>query len=334
MVRRQRFKRQPSLFTLLGLTYDKVRPFNSIDDHFHSFTEVTDACKRAGLEKCGLIIGVDFTASNEWQGRKSFSGNCLHRLNQAKIYNPYQKVISIIGQTLEPFDDDRLIPAFGFGDTVTVGDSVFPFVSDESPCSGFSEVLDRYSHVASKVSFSGPTNFAPLIHKAIEIVEKLNKYHILIIIADGQVNEEEETVNAIVEASNHPLSIVVVGVGDGPWELMEEFDDQLPKRQFDNFQFVNYHEVTSKVKHPDANFALHVMMEIPLQYRTIKQMGYLNSKGGMDTNGVITAVRGVEREGSDVVKGIQQGNSVSGMKHDTWPRKRHNCSSSTVESDV
>lgn len=276
VTRRSRLKRKSSLFTLIGLDIEVHKHYYAIDDHFRSFSEVSEACKRAGLDSCGLIIGVDFTASNEWQGRKSFSGNSLHKIVHGKIYNPYQKVISVIAQTLEPFDDDNFIPAFGFGDTKTLGDSVFPFLSDQSPCKGFSEVLDRYSDIATRVAFSGPTNFAPLIYKAIEIVKSTRKFHILIIIADGQVNEEQKTVNAIIEASDYPLSIVVVGVGDGPWEIMDEFDDCLPNRKFDNFQFVDYHSVTCKSKHPDANFALHALMEIPLQYSTVKKLGYID----------------------------------------------------------
>ena len=39
-----------------------------------------------------IIFGIDLSASNEWQGRKTFSGNSLHKTQANKIYNPYQKV--------------------------------------------------------------------------------------------------------------------------------------------------------------------------------------------------------------------------------------------------
>jgi len=38
----------------------------------------------------------------------------------------YLKVITILGETLQPLDEDGLIPAFGFGDIRTKGDAIFP----------------------------------------------------------------------------------------------------------------------------------------------------------------------------------------------------------------
>ena len=53
---------------------------------------------------CSFVEGVDYTASNEFQGKRTFGGRCLHTIDQFE-QNPYQKVISIIGKTLAAFDE-------------------------------------------------------------------------------------------------------------------------------------------------------------------------------------------------------------------------------------
>lgn len=46
-----------------------------IDDNYNTVAEVAAALKARGLSDCNLIVGIDFTKSNEWTGKKAF-GAC------------------------------------------------------------------------------------------------------------------------------------------------------------------------------------------------------------------------------------------------------------------
>lgn len=262
---------------------DSEYKFSRIPDKYQSIEQVQAALREAGLEHSNLIVGVDFTRSNTWTGKVSFNDRSLHDTFGAP--NPYQQVISIVGRTLEAFDDDQSIPAFGFGDSLTTDKSCFPFYPDRA-CQGLQDVLDRYTEIAPGIELSGPTNYAPILEQAVAIVKETNSFHILVLIADGQVTNEEETANALVKASSYPLSVIMVGVGDGPWELMKRFDDELPERRFDNFQFVCFSELQQQILErqrgspesrlsaakADAYFAMAMLMEVPEQYRVIRRL--------------------------------------------------------------
>ncbi|WAR17007.1 CPNA2-like protein, partial [Mya arenaria] len=207
--------------------------FRTIVDRFNRLDEVTKAIQSVGVDQCGIIFGIDYTTSNETQGKNTFGGNSLHTVKE-KTINPYQ----------------------------------------ENDCDGFMEVMDVYNHVTPGLKLGGPTNLAPLIDEAVHI------YHILVIATTGQLACQAETVASIVTASNFPLSIIVVGVGDGPWDAMNDFDDLLPERIFDNFQFVNFHKVKQGARNPQASVALAALMEIPDQYMYIKDLKLAKSEVG------------------------------------------------------
>ncbi|KAI3474937.1 hypothetical protein Pfo_030248 [Paulownia fortunei] len=256
------------------------RRYSRIADNYNSLEEVTEALARAGLESSNLIVGIDFTKSNEWTGKRSYNGRSLHHIGSG--LNPYEQAISIIGKTLAFYPDERF-------------------------CNGFEEVLSEYREIVPNLKLAGPTSFAPIIEMAMTIVEQSGgQYHVLLIIADGQVTrsvdtengqlspQERKTVQAIVEARQvfvtyyglcfkFPLSIILVGVGDGPWDMMREFDDNIPSRDFDNFQFVNFTEIMSKNAHQsrkETEFALAALMEIPSQYKATMELNLLGGRKG------------------------------------------------------
>ncbi|XP_047316260.1 E3 ubiquitin-protein ligase RGLG5-like [Impatiens glandulifera] len=276
------------------------KKYQNISDNYQTLEQVIAALAHSGLESSNLIIGIDFTKSNEWTGSRSFKRRCLHHIGDG--LNPYEEAISIVGKTLSSFDEDNLIPCFGFGDASTHDEDVFSFNRDGTPCNGFEGVLSRYREIVPHLKLSGPTSFAPLIETAMKIVdESYGQYHVLLIIADGQVTrsantpngqlsrQETQTIDAIVRASEYPLSIVLVGVGDGPWDIMNEFDDNIPARAFDNFQFVNFTEIMSRNIDPlkkEAEFALAALMEIPSQYKATLELNLLGRKTGRAPNKV------------------------------------------------
>jgi len=248
---------------------------SKITDRFHTVEALQEGLRESGLESSSLVLAIDFTKSNTWTGRSSFGGKCLHAISPDCL-NPYQQAILLIARTLEPFDDDHLIPCFGFGDATTTDKSCFAFLPDRY-CKGVQEVQDMYTQMAGQVALSGPTNFAPVIRATLEIVKQARAYHILVIIADGQVTNEEENRRAIIEASEYPLSIIMVGVGDGPWETMIKFDDGIHGRKFDNFQFVPFSAAVDGklVSEAEMTFLIHALQEIPDQFKEIKKLGLL-----------------------------------------------------------
>lgn len=273
-----------SLFAILGLSREEVHDFAAFRDRFSTFSEVSTAMRRAGLPDIHVIVGIDFSASNEWQGRRSFRGESLHALKSGS-HNPYQRALASLGSALGPLLHGNPVPAYGFGDALTKDGGLFPLIESGAPCLDFNDLMCAYTHTAHKVQLSGPTSFAPVVEKAQEIAICSREFHVLLLLTDGQLSPAGEAASrkAIVAASQiAPLSLVVVALGDGPCAALACWDDGLPERRFDNLQLVRHAEVTRGCRHPDAALALHALMEVPDQYRAAVQLGLL-SRGGSGT---------------------------------------------------
>ncbi|WOK93638.1 hypothetical protein Cni_G02338 [Canna indica] len=103
-------------------------------------------------------------------GKFSFSGRSLHHIGDT--LNPYEPAISIIGRTLSIFDEDNLIPCFGFGD----GYICFGFYPNGRPCDGFQDSLRRYRELVPDWRLAGTTSKKKLqIHVSVSIKKMLRK---------------------------------------------------------------------------------------------------------------------------------------------------------------
>ena len=56
---------------------------------------------------------------------------------------------------------------------------------------------------------------------------------------------------------------------------MKEFDDGLPARKFDNFQFVPFNKTMERAENREVTFSVNALQEIPEQYQAIKRLGLL-----------------------------------------------------------
>ena len=228
-----------------------------------------------------LDIAIDYTESNGLPSNKS----SLHYIKE-EGGNDYEKAIKSCGKIIANYDYDQLFPVYGFGGIPPDSNEVshcFNINFDDNPeIQTVDNIIKKYKESLEKVTFSGPTNFAPVIKKVMsEINDDLennkeeNHYYILLILTDGVITDMKETVNCIVEASKLPLSIVIVGIGENDFENMEFLDgDDIPLvnsfgeiRKRDIVQFVKFNTFKEKnaIEENNKELAEEVLKEIPRQ---------------------------------------------------------------------
>ncbi|KAK2640688.1 hypothetical protein Ddye_028483 [Dipteronia dyeriana] len=94
---------------------------------------------------------------------------------------------------------------------------------------GVDGIMAAYASALHNVALAGPTLFGPVINMAAQIAGQplshdRSKIFVLLIITDGVLTDLQETKDALVRASDLPLSILIVGVGGADFTQMEILD--------------------------------------------------------------------------------------------------------------
>ncbi|KAK4851998.1 hypothetical protein QYF36_020171 [Acer negundo] len=177
-----------------------------------------------------FMVAVDFTASN---GNPQ-NPNSLHYIDPSGRLNSYQQAIMGVGEVIQFYDSDRRFPAWGFGGKTFNGAVSHCFnlngIPNSSEVEGVDGIMAAYASALHNVALAGPTLFGPVINMAAQIAgqslsqDDRSKYFVLLIITDGVLTDLQETKDALVRASDLPLSILIVGVGGADFTQMEILD--------------------------------------------------------------------------------------------------------------
>jgi hypothetical protein len=227
-----------------------------------------------GGTQISLSIAIDFTASNN----PPTDPKSLHYIGVKN--NLYEKAIKACGNIVAYYDSTQMFPTYGFGGKFYGRQNVdhcFPLSCDDNhpEIFGVNEVLNKYRQALNNCQLFGPTFFHYFIEKMNNIAQKqvesenYMKYHILMILTDGIIEDTDETIDALVAASFLPISVIIIGIGNADFTNMnildadEEplYDNQNRKASRDLVQFVPF----KKFQDDPEKLREEVLQEIPRQ---------------------------------------------------------------------
>jgi len=180
------------------------------------------------------ITCIDFTGSN---GDPN-TPNSLHAFHPNQM-NSYQQAIFSICQILMNYDSDKLVPTYGFGAVCMFPHPGFNSQGQAShffPCSGnwgntegygVNGIFQHYNTSIQYVRLSGPTYFAPLLSQVRDFTSKSYQqdkwnYTVLLILTDGAIHDFAQARDCIIDMTNLPISIIIVGIGHANFGKMDQ----------------------------------------------------------------------------------------------------------------
>ena len=179
-----------------------------------------------------LYVAIDFTGSNGL----STTPTSLHYMNPNLQPNGYEQVITSVGTILQDYDSQKRFPVYGFGASfakagITTVSHCFPLTGKkEDPfVFGVPGIVGVYRESLPFLNFQGPTNFSPIITECLKSVsyatsQGVFSYSTLLILTDGQITDINQTIDAIIDASSLPISIIIIGIGNADFSSMDQLD--------------------------------------------------------------------------------------------------------------
>jgi hypothetical protein len=226
-------------------------------------------------------LAIDFSETNEIN---------THHLEEGET-TVFGKLMKNFIDLLWPYNDDEFFYIYGYGFEFNNGNiedaSLYPINrSVESPSTQKDNILSAYSNFLKVINFSKTkSNFNLIIKKFNEKIKgdidlyDINEYNVLLLFANNDIYNNDEFINEIILSSNLPISVVIIGLGKGPFKQLEnvqknfmnlkDINNNKAKRK--NFKFVSFNDLDKNYQKTVKN-ALIGIPDHMIEFFTLKNI--------------------------------------------------------------
>lgn len=230
-------------------------------------------------------FSIDFSENN---GRSDSPSSLHYHFGNEGSY--YESMLKSCLSVLNPYADDSFyhIYAQGFNfinnesnlkDKEVFNEKMFPInLKMDNPSIEINNISKVYKDFLKQIKPIKNINlsytlqfFENKIKEDIEGFEdELNEYNVLIYLVGGDPDDKEDFIEGLISCSNLPLSIIVIGLGKGPFLQLENIEDNF--MNFKNkegeqakrkcFKFVSYNNCGKNLQTTTKNAVVELPSEI------------------------------------------------------------------------
>lgn len=189
------------------------------------------------------------------------SGTNTHHLvkDETTLENLMNNFINL----LEPYNEDEYFYIYGYGfqlknDSKEV-QNMFPITQDiDRPSVAKKNINSTYCRFLEDIKFSKiKTNLDLIIKQFNEKIKEdiddydIREYNVLLLFANNDINNEKEFYNEFILSSDLPISLVIIGLGKGPFTKLENVeknfwnitDNSGNKAKRKNIKFISFNNL-------------------------------------------------------------------------------------------
>ena len=245
--------------------------------HFHSLLDYLERDLHLAT-----TLYIDFSENSE--------ANAHHIIKNESIF---ENLMRSFLEILEPYNEDQFFHIYGYGFKlkeklkVEYDPYMFPINQKiEYPATPMKEINKFYNDFLKSIDFdNAKTNLHLIIQKFNNRIKAdidnydIREYNILLIFTNNDITDEKEFVKNIIFSSTLPISIVIVGLGKGPFSKLENIesnflnlkDDEGNKPQRKCIKFVSFNKNQKNSQSTVKNSLINIPDEM-VEYLGIKNI--------------------------------------------------------------